>query len=1057
MPLFSLKKIAALASGRRVYLRGVDLYGAGAVVSFRRRTDGEYAERLTARVRDRAAADAYAVEVDFNAAGEAVHTACDCGATGVCAHIVAALTYKYYHDMVGATPAAAEPPEAAVARRMLDGYFRAAQTAIRAATPGVAVRLYPALHLESPPALTLSVGVPGEHAYVIKDVALFRRQLQNGEEAEYGAGLRLVHHPDAFEEASRPLLALVTGANAAGARARRELPLTPTELDRFFALYEGQTLPVGAQEARLTAGDPPLAVTVEADGDGVVLTAPTPRFACGEERLYVLAGDALYAATPACSAAVHGLLNALRDAGGRLPLPARELREFCGSVLPTVEPFVAFSGAVDRFDPLRPLPLSAAVFIDQPDPLTLTARLEFRYGSHVYTCPADEDASCGDGVARDRLGELRATLAVTREFPEKTPAGLLCRRHTDESLFDFLVDGLPALSKRVNVYMSDAFKHTRVVAPPRMAVGVRLSAGLLELDLDLGELDPSELAGVLEAYRQRRRYHRLRSGEFLSLDDPALQGLTRLGDGLGVSDRELQSGRITVPAFRAPFVERVLSESRALGATRDEAFRALRDALAAVEDHPTPPPKTLAGTLRGYQRTGFSWLRTMETCGFGGILADDMGLGKTVQIIALLLDAQARGITLPSLVVCPASLVLNWESELHRFAPTLTVHAVLGDSDARAAILDRVGDGDVVITSYDLLKRDAARYAGRRFHYHILDEAQYIKNHQTQNARAVKAIESVRRFALTGTPIENRLSELWSVFDFLMPGFLFSYPRFRDRFELPAVRDGDTEALGALARMCGPFVLRRLKKDVLSELPPKTETVLRIPMEEEQRRVYLAAALRMREELAAGESAGHTRLQALTMLTRLRQICCDPTLCYEDYTGGSAKREAAVEQIREAVDGGHRVLLFSQFTSMLAILATRLQEEGIAFYTLQGSTPKEKRAAMVNAFNSGEGAPVFLISLRAGGTGLNLTAADVVIHYDPWWNLSVQNQATDRAHRIGQQRPVQVYKLIAQDTVEERILHLQAVKQSLADAVVRADGLSLSALSNDELMELLRP
>ncbi|MBO5797014.1 MAG: ATP-dependent helicase, partial [Clostridia bacterium] len=516
-------------------------------------------------------------------------------------------------------------------------------------------------------------------------------------------------------------------------------------------------------------------------------------------------------------------------------------------------------------------------------------------------------------------------------------------------------------------------------------------------------------------------------------------------------------GRVTVPAFRAPFVDKVLSESRALGYTRDEATRALLKAVKTVEDSEFELPDTLQGTLRGYQRTGFRWLRTMEHFGFGGILADDMGLGKTVQMITLLLDAKKRGVTLPSLVVCPASLVLNWQSEIRRFAPSLPVRAIVGDSAAREALLQDLEPGTVLITSYDLLKRDAALYADLSFHYHVLDEAQYIKNHATQNARTVKGIRSVQRFALTGTPVENRLSELWSIFDFLMPGFLFSYPRFRERFELPAVRDGDREALAALARLCAPFLLRRLKKDVLQELPPKTETVRCIPLEETQRKTYLAAALRMREELQSRTAEGPTRLQALTMLTRLRQICCDPTLCYDNYRGGSAKLENCLELVKEAVEGGHRVLLFSQFTSMLAILETRLREAGIDFYTLQGSTPREKRAAMVEEFNSEGGAPVFLISLKAGGTGLNLTAADVVIHYDPWWNVSVQNQAADRAHRIGQQRPVQVFKLIAEGTVEEKILRLQEAKQSLADAVVRADGLSLSALSDEEILVLLMP
>ena len=364
------------------------------------------------------------------------------------------------------------------------------------------------------------------------------------------------------------------------------------------------------------------------------------------------------------------------------------------------------------------------------------------------------------------------------------------------------------------------------------------------------------------------------------------------------------------------------------------------------------------------------------------------------------------------------------------------------------------------MTSYDLLKRDIPLYEHKEFRYQILDEAQYIKNHATQNARAVKAVHSRQRFALTGTPIENRLSELWSIFDYLMPGFLYSYSRFRERLEVPIVKNGDSAALERLSRMTSPFILRRLKKDVLKELPEKTETVLYSTMEEEQRKVYAANVVLARQKLSediSSKQAGDgekNKMAVLALLTRLRQICCDPGLCYENYSGGSAKLEGCMELLKEAAAAGHKVLLFSQFTSMLAILEERLKKEGLRFFTLQGSTPKEKRAAMVDSFNTDE-TNVFLISLKAGGTGLNLTGADVVIHYDPWWNLSAQNQATDRAHRIGQKNSVQVYKLIAKDTIEEKIQQLQESKKELADAVIRQGDGVITSLTPEQLLDML--
>ena len=330
-----------------------------------------------------------------------------------------------------------------------------------------------------------------------------------------------------------------------------------------------------------------------------------------------------------------------------------------------------------------------------------------------------------------------------------------------------------------------------------------------------------------------------------------------------------------------------------------------------------------------------------------------------------------------------------------------------------------------------------------------------MKNYSTQNAKAVKALRGKRRFALTGTPVENSLAELWSIFDFILPGYLFSYHQFRERFELPIVRDSDQEVAENLRRLVTPFMLRRLKKDVLTELPDKTETLLRAGMEDEQLKVYAANAASARDRIMQQLGQGSKgRFEILALLTRLRQICCDPSLVYENYGGGSAKLELCMELLDQCVDGGHKVLLFSQFTSMLDIIESRLRAAGIAYYMLTGKTNPSQRLAMVNAFNADD-TPVFLISLKAGGTGLNLTGADVVIHYDPWWNISAQNQATDRAHRIGQKRSLQIYKLILKDTIEERILALQQSKADLVEKIIEADGDSLSAISPEELLALL--
>ena len=536
---------------------------------------------------------------------------------------------------------------------------------------------------------------------------------------------------------------------------------------------------------------------------------------------------------------------------------------------------------------------------------------------------------------------------------------------------------------------------------------------------------------------------------------------------------EFQAGEAKIPAYRAFYLDSLSGDGRMKLFQRDEAYGMMVRDLKTAQSVSYAVPAVLEKTLREYQKIGYTWMRTLARYHFGGILADDMGLGKTLQVIALLTafyqektEQKAAGnegsgseLPLPSLIVCPASLVYNWGQEFARFSPEIRVLLIAGTAKERQEQLEEQmrmeasERAQVIITSYDLLKRDRAAYLGRTFEYEIIDEAQVIKNAKTQGAKAVKEISANVRFALTGTPVENRLSELWSIFDFLMPGFLYSYRKFRERYELPIVKNQDPEALMALRRMTGPFVLRRLKKDVLRELPGKEERIVYSAASGRQQKLYTASALKLKEALAGGAWSGNGKLEVLSQLMRLRQICCDPALCFEDYTGESAKLETCVSLIASASAAGHKILLFSQFASMLERIRERLLQEGISSHLLVGATPKEERSRMVQAFASDE-VPVFLISLKAGGTGLNLTAADIVIHYDPWWNVAAQNQATDRAYRIGQEKPVTVYKLILKDTIEENLLKLQNAKLALAAQVVSEGMVSLGDLSQNELMEL---
>ncbi len=468
-------------------------------------------------------------------------------------------------------------------------------------------------------------------------------------------------------------------------------------------------------------------------------------------------------------------------------------------------------------------------------------------------------------------------------------------------------------------------------------------------------------------------------------------------------------------------------------------------------------PTFLKKTLRGYQKVGYRWLRTMAAYGFGGILADDMGLGKTLQVITLLAAQQNRGYK-QNLVVAPTSLVLNWQKEIEKFTPHLKVLVLNGTIEERKEKLKHIEGYDILITSYDLLKRDIELYESLHFKYCIADEAHYIKNPNTQNAKALKCVRSEVRFALTGTPIENTLAELWSIFDFIMPGYLFSYQQFKGSFETPILKFESERATNQLRTMVAPFILRRLKKDVLKELPEKTETILYNEMTPEQEKIYKANLALLQQEFQKemklnGISRSHIKI--LAMLTRLRQLCCHPGLYLDEYEGGSSKLDQCIELIEDSIESGHKILLFSQFTTMLDKIAYELQVRGISYYMLTGATKAERRIEMVELFNK-DATPIFLISLKAGGTGLNLTGADIVIHYDPWWNVSSENQATDRAHRIGQKNNVQVFKLITQNTIEEKIKKLQDKKIGLSDQVLTGEQTFISHMSEEEIKDLFK-
>ena len=844
-------------------------------------------------------------------------------------------------------------------------------------------------------------------------------------------------------------------------------------LDGFYDIAEGgkceyQDKTNGIPETTIPVGHRNLKIDLKADRlsdargafAGVEVSGLIPVMIKGSIANYILNDRGLTRISPEEKKVLVPFLK-VADASGffRFRVGRGSLQEFYYRVLPTLldNPYVRLednlNGEQEQYLPPEP---SFTFLIDFDEP-RLICRAQVSYDGKVLQIPASRERDNAPGQYRDTVQEDRVISRIEKWFhsfdPEKWE---YTKKVNSEKLYDFLTKGISDLEQMGTVKGTAMLARQKIRPMSSVRVGVSLESGIMDISVTSKEYTPDELLEILGSYRRKKRYHRLRSGDFVDLStDGGLEEIEKLLGGLDLTPEEAIEKGVSLPMYRALYLNKLMEEHESVAASRDRQFRGLIKNFASIRDSDYEIPVSLEDTLRPYQAYGFKWLKTLEAAGFGGILADEMGLGKTLQMICVISSDKEAAASRPSLVVCPASLVYNWQEEFNRFAPSLSTLVLSGTLAARKTKLENYMDYDVCITSYDTLKRDILLYKDKYFQHCIVDEAQYIKNPKAAVSKAVKAISADHRFALTGTPIENRLSELWSIFDFLMPGFLYTLDEFTRRFELPIVSKKDEEAAARLRKMTGPFILRRCKQDVLADLPAKLEEVRYARLEGKQQQVYNAQVVRLKGMLAEpGAAGGKDRIKVLAELTRIRQICCDPSLLFEDYKGESAKRSAVMELIQSAIDGGHRMLLFSQFTSMLDLLMADLDREQIPYYLITGATPKEKRLSLVHDFNEGD-VPVFLISLKAGGTGLNLTGADMVIHYDPWWNLAVQNQATDRAHRIGQTRQVTVYKLVLKDTIEERIVELQEMKKDLAEAILAGESESITQLSNEELLALL--
>ena len=932
--------------------------------------------------------------------------------------------------------------------------------------------------------LKVEFKIGNKQLYKLKKLPDFYTRMLKNENYRYGSKLEFIHNEQAFEEESIPFLHYImkyaeiikyvnetTGSYGHYGVSMQDdfITISNSGLDEIFEILKGKSIVLQSdyQEDKiyLQDGEPKIKFYLEKlqDGDYQLRTdLDIHEFEIFEGRnsIYFLYNNVLYRCNKNFEGTTLKLIQVFKENYTKeIKLKEEDLPKLFSVVFPKVKENICLDKlSKEEIDKYVPKDLYVKLYLDFNKDNYIIADIKFVYGDVEFNPIVQENIK----IARDipKENEVLEMFIKTGFMLDQENARLILV--DEEKIYYFLSYEIEKYMQKFEVLATDNFKKKEIHEPKINTLGVRIENNLLNIDFSNMNFDLQELQEIMEKYRMKKKYHRLKDGSFLKIDqNDAMEFINSITDGLDIDYKKIENGSLKLPLSRSMYLDRLLKNLKNTNVVKNSEYK---DLIATVDhkdiEELITAPKGLNANLRSYQLMGYKWLTLLDKYGLGGILADDMGLGKTVQMLAVVLSyiENAKN-PKPSIVVCPSSLTLNWENEINKFAPSIKTLIIHGNSEERAKQIKSILDYQIIVTSYDSLKRDVDIYEEQNieFKYIIADEAQYIKNNNTQNAKTIKVIHSETRYALTGTPIENSLSELWSIFDFIMPGYLLSYKKFKEQYEIPIAKDNDIECMNRLKMMIEPFVLRRIKKEVLTELPDKTVTVLNNEMQDEQLKIYASYIARAKEEAIReiGENGfERSQIKILALLMRLRQICCHPSLFLNNYHGESSKMNQCIEVIKDAILAGHKILLFSGYTSMFEILERELKKEKIRYSKLTGQTKVGDRIKLVDEFNENEEIKVFLISLKAGGTGLNLIGADVVIHYDPWWNLSAENQATDRTYRIGQKRNVQVYKLITKNSIEEKIYELQKKKARLAENMLSTQQTFINKLSKDDIMAL---
>ncbi len=1060
--------IKRMASSERVYYRGMRYYAAHAVSKV---TWNEGNGQYKGIVRG---GNQYMVMVQSGEDSELKYD-CNCPShikmNGACKHVVAMLLFISDYQQRESVQESLEG-EDKTAYQIIE-YFRKRE--YRGLTPryyhlGLCITIPSLLKNQNTKAfLGLSAGA--EKMYKVSNTKKFIGEYYEEKDITLGKHFHFVAGECAFDEASERVMEYLTEIYEiqetlgktyySNLFNRQEMALSKNMLKKLLQLAEGLPCQLSfggkiLEDVQIVQGNPEVSMDLQMKDDVLRVQngGQQPIFSMTDDGSILLYDNKIYLPTKEyiCNllpfyASVFAYQNRFLDFRGE------NRKRFIEKVLPVIKKSMSLQVPEEIHKNYIVEPLQPKIYLDinrTKKKFWVSAKIEFCYGQYGIN-PLKEENQTGDVIlVRDREEEDNLT-QVLYDLNFQVSDELFILKN-EEEIFFLMTEKIQLLTDKFEVFYSKEYKKLNVKKIGNLSAGIRLNTdiNLLEVDLGYTQIPKEELEDFFRSIRLKRRYYRLKNGAFIDLEQEESQ-LNSLKWFLE-NGKVGEEGKLSFHQSAAAYLESMFPKNSKI--SKEESYEKLVEDLKHPEKMVWEIPERIQAVLRPYQEVGYQWLKNLSHYGMGGILADDMGLGKTLQAILYICSYPGE----KSLIVCPTSLAYNWQEEFEKFAPSVRTCIVQGTPEEREKIIqETTEDYDVWITTYPLIRKDTKSYQSRSFDHMFLDEAQFIKNPNSLGAKAVKSISAKHRFALTGTPIENTLTELWSIFEFVMPGFLPKYSKFQERYERPILKEQNEKRLKELKMRIQPFVLRRMKKDVLKELPDKIETKRMAEMTSKQKKIYLSYLSRIQAEIQEQSSlqTGEGRMQVLAALTRLRQICCHPATFIENYHGGSGKMDLLMEQLPGILEGGHSVIIFSQFTTMLNLIAEELDEQQIVYYYLSGSTKPEQRKQYVKEFNQGKG-KVFLISLKAGGTGLNLTGADTVIHFDPWWNPAVEEQATDRAYRIGQKKKVQVIKLIMKDSIEEKIDALQKRKKLLSENMIEAGEVFVNQLSMEELMELFQ-